>query len=164
MPCVECRTQKYGMHTFSRARYRAIKKEIVAAVVADNDTRMLPGTIPKMAPDAIVSGIAGTARTSRAAYTKKYRTYPAGPKSSTISVKNVKNDVIWSLKTTPPSMRIAAPPAAASRAQSFVCAGCSSPSAIESSGKTSAAHSSSSVEVMTSILHARPAVKSSACT
>ena len=36
---------------------------MVAATAPDRETRMLPGTMPKMAPEVIVRGMAGTAST-----------------------------------------------------------------------------------------------------
>jgi hypothetical protein len=48
----------------SRAAYLAIKKAIVAASVALNDTMIVPGRGPKITPAVIVRGIAGTASTS----------------------------------------------------------------------------------------------------
>lgn len=41
----------------------------MAAPAPASDTMILPGTIPKIAPAVIVSGMAGTASTSSAAYT-----------------------------------------------------------------------------------------------
>ena len=49
--------------TLSLATYLAMRKEMVAAAVADPDTTIVPGTMPKMTPAVMVRGMAGSART-----------------------------------------------------------------------------------------------------
>jgi hypothetical protein len=71
---------------------------MVAAKVALIDTTMVPGTGPKMAPAVMVSGIAGTAKTSSPAYTAAYARYPQMPQSSTAWIKKSRKCLIWPLK------------------------------------------------------------------
>ena len=49
--------------TLSLATYLAMRNEMVAAAVADPETTIVPGTMPKMTPAVMVRGMAGSART-----------------------------------------------------------------------------------------------------
>ena len=55
--------------------YRAIRKEIVAAMVADTETTAAPAPTPNSSPAVIVSGTAGRASTSSSVYSAPYAGY-----------------------------------------------------------------------------------------
>ena len=55
--------------------YLAMRKEMVAAIVADTETTAAPGPTPNSSPAVIVSGTAGRASTSRAVYKAPYAGY-----------------------------------------------------------------------------------------
>ena len=52
-----------------------MRKASVAAATDAAETTSVPGTTPKMTPEVIVSGMAGTASSSRPTYTAPYAAY-----------------------------------------------------------------------------------------
>lgn len=55
--------------------YLAMRNEMVAAAVEATETTQTPGPTPNSSPAVIVSGTAGSASTSNAAYTSPYAGY-----------------------------------------------------------------------------------------